>query len=202
MQSLVSVRISIAICTIHTTSCSIISIHCANNLRRYLKGTVIAIAPALFSFIFCMPTGSTTTLLGWRGAESLEAAKDRHVTRLGLTMIAGASHNLGKVFFRNISLILSRSPRPVASSLARVWGHFPRDTRVCEYHLLGNTMALGNSKQLYHQTSYYPVRGLKLFLRTCSTITRNIIRNDWRTALQAPLECSTKFRIHSTHRWA
>jgi hypothetical protein len=47
----------------------------------------------------------TTTLLGRRGAESLEAAKDRHVTRPGLTMIARASDNLGKVFLRNISLI-------------------------------------------------------------------------------------------------
>jgi hypothetical protein len=38
-------------------------------------------------------------------------------------------------------------------------------------------MALGNSKQLHHQTSYYPIRGLKLFPKTYSTNACNIIWN-------------------------
>src|SRR4029077_11202628 len=100
----------------------------------------------------------------------------------------------------NVRLLLSRSPRPSRAS-ARVWGQFPCDTRACEHHLLGNHMALGNLKQLHHQTSYNLLKGLKLFPRAYYTNACNIIRNHWRTAPQVMLEYSTKFGFCKTHRW-
>jgi hypothetical protein len=48
---------------------------------------------------------STRALFGRRGTESPEAIKDRHVARLGLTLVSRASENFSKVLLGNIGLV-------------------------------------------------------------------------------------------------